>query len=271
MMKSIYQLIHRFTFIALLVGSASAAPPPPTMTAKDIATKLGSLQQDGSSYVRLTLEVKPLPDSPKMTLQLQIKQRRTATATEMIYQVIWPKARAGEGVLLRQPAGQPASGAYFTPPDTLRPLTASQMKDALFGSDLTFADVLENFFAWQNQTIIGTGVIDRVSCQILESKPDKSQHSNYGSVRTWVDLRRMVPMRIDKFLPSGTLARRITTTRVAADDLERRIPADLTVSGVRADASTELRGSRINHAVSYANGTFTADGLKDPGVPRRTE
>ena len=268
-MKTFYQKISRLTvFFALLAGFAGAAEPPPAMTAKDLAAKLSALQQDGSSYVRLTLDVKPPPGSPKIALQLQIKQRRTATVSEVIYQVMWPKARAGEAVLLRQSAGQAASGTYFTPPDTVRQLTAAQMKEPLFGSDLTFADVLENFFSWQNQSLAGTEVVDRVNCQILESKPGNGQRSPYGRVRTWVDLRRMVPMRIEKYLPSGALARRIATTRVATDDRQRQIPSDLTISGARADSATELSGSRINHGVNYANTTFTAEGLKDLSVPR---
>ena len=270
-MKLIDHIINRIIVISLLAWCADAAELPPAMTAKDLAAKLGALQQDGSSYVRLTLDVKPPSGSPNIALQLQIKQRRTVTATEVIYQVIWPKARAGEGVLLRQTAGQAASGSYFTPPDTLRPLTASQLKEPLFGSDLTFADVLENIFAWQQQALVGTEVVDRVSCQILESKPGNGQRSNYGSVRTWVDLRRMVPMRIEKYLSSGVLARRITTTRVSADDRKNRIPSDLMIVGERADSATELKGSRINHAVSYAKETFTTLGLKDMSVPRSTD
>lgn len=270
-MKSLYQTIAKFTGIAMLAGSAGAAAPPVAMTAKDLAANLGALQQDGSSYVRLTLDVKPPPGSPKIALQLQIKQRRTATATEVIYQVIWPKARVGEAVLLRQTAGRAASGSYFTPPGTVRPLTAAQMNEPLFGSDLSLADVLDNFFLWHHQSFAGTEVVARVKCQILESKPGTGQRSNYGSVRTWVDLRRMVPMRIEKYLPSGALARRIDTTRVATDDRQRQIPSDLTVSGARADSATELSGSRINHGVNFANGTFTAEGLKDLSPPRTTD
>lgn len=208
--------------------------------------------------------VEGVPVLGMLRIESQIKQRRSATASEIIYQVIRPKARAGEGVLLRQTAGQAASGLCFTPPDTVRALTASPLKEPLFGSDLTFADVLENFFTWQHQALVGTAVVDRVSCQILKSKPGSGQHSTYASVHTWVDLRRMVPLRIDKFLASGALARRIATTRVAADDLQHKIPAELTISGAHAESATELKGSRINHGVSYANATFTAEGLKDP-------
>ena len=35
-------------------------------------------------------------------LQLQIKARRTKTATDVVYQVLWPKERKGESFLLRR-------------------------------------------------------------------------------------------------------------------------------------------------------------------------
>ena len=89
------------------------------------------------------------------------------------------------------------------------------MKDAVFGSDLTYADLIENFFAWEHQTIVGTETVDRVPCQILESKPGKGDRSIYGRVRSWIDLKRLVPLRVEKYFESGQLARRIDTTRVA--------------------------------------------------------
>ena len=267
-MNTICHDFSRLAAFALLATLANAAETQAPMTAKDLAAKLDALQQDGSSFVRLTMEVKPSSGSPKTTLQLQIKRRRSAASTEVVYQILWPKPRAGEAVLLRQSAGGAASGTCFTPPNTMRPLAEAQMKEPLFGSDLTLADVLEDFFAWHQQTFAGTESVDHVECQILESKPGKGQHSAYGSVRTWVDLRRMVPMRIEKFLPSGTLARRIDTTRVTTDDRQRQIPAEFTVTGTRTNSATDLSGSRINHGVSYANSTFTADGLKDLSVPR---
>ena len=113
------------------------------------------------------------------------------------------------------------------------------MNEALFGSDLSYEDVIENFFGWENQTIVGTEVLNRVNCLILESKPGKSEPSTYASVRSWIDPRRLVPLRVEKYLPSGQMARRIDTTRVATDDKGRSIPADLTVRGSREDSVTE--------------------------------
>src|SRR5208282_643555 len=206
-------------------------------------------------------------NTTKMTLQLQIKQRRTGTTTDLVYQVLWPKERNGEGVLLHKADGNPPSGSLYVPPDKPRPLNASQMSDALFGSDLSYEDVIENFFGWANQTIVGTEVLNRVNCLVLESRPDKGEPSSYSRVRSWIDPRRLVPLRVEKYLPSGQMARRIDTTRVVTDDKGRSIPADLTVRGPREDAVTDLDGSRIRHDVAYTDREFTPEGLTEVLAP----
>lgn len=265
-MKSIIQLIS----CVLVTCSAIAAEAPPNMSAKDLAAKLSALQQDASSYVRLKLNAKPPAGTPKFSLQLQIKQRRTPKSTEVVYQILWPKERAGESVLLRQSGNQPASGSVFIPPNTVKSLSAAQMKDGLFGSDLSYGDILENFFTWENQAIVGTEVVGRVSCQILESKPGSGQHSAYAVVRTWVDVRRLVPLKIEKYQPSGTLVRRFETTDVATDDSGRSVPANLTVSSPQRGSSTDLDGSKLKHGVSFTDQEFTAAGIQEITTPRST-
>jgi len=253
--------------LALLTSSSgSADTEPATISAKDLAASLSALQ-DGMSYVRLRFEVKQPTDTTKISLQLQIKERRTATATDVVYQVLWPKERKGEAVLLHKTNGSPPTGSLFVPPNPPRPLKASQMTEALFGSDLSYQDVIENFFGWENQTIVGSEVLSRVSCLILESTPDKGDPSSYARVRSWIDSRRRVPLRVEKYLPSGQLARRIDTTRVATDDKGRSIPADLTVRGPREDSVTVLDGSRIRHDVAYTDHEFTPEGLTEVLAP----
>ncbi|MBC8125724.1 MAG: outer membrane lipoprotein-sorting protein, partial [Gloeobacteraceae cyanobacterium ES-bin-144] len=245
----------------IITLTAEAAETPP-ITAKDLAAKLSALQQDGSSLVRLKMVVKPPAGTSVFSLQLQIKQRRTRTSTEVVYQVLWPKERAGEAVLLRQSGNQAASGFLFTPPNTISALKASQMKDTLFGSDLSYADVLENFFAWENQTLVGTEVVGRVTCQILESKPGKGQRSEYSGVRTWVDIRRVIPLRIEKSSAGGALVRRFETTDVATDDLRRSVPANLTVSNPQKGSATDLDGSKLKHDVVLTDRDFTPEGMR---------
>lgn len=254
--------------LAFLTSSSGAADPAPTPTisAKDLAANLSALQ-DGASYVRLRLEVKQPNDTTKISLQLQIKERRSRIATDLVYQVLWPKDRKGEAILLHKASGSPPTGSLFIPPDKPSPLNASQMNEAFFDSDLSYEDFIENFFGWENQAIVGAEVLNRVSCIILESKPDKGEPSSYASVRSWIDSRRLVPLRVEKYLPSGQLARRVETTRVAADDKGRFIPVDLTVRGPRENSVTELDGSRIRHDVVYADRDFTPEGLTEPLAP----
>lgn len=253
-----------FMLSVSFAGDADAESP--VMSARDLAASL-SARRDGTSDVRLRLEVKQPSGATKIALQLQIKQRRTKAATDLVYQVLWPKERKGEAVLLHQVDGRPPTGSLFMPPDKLRSLDASQMNEALFGSDLSYQDVIENFFAWENQAIVGNEEVNRVSCVVLESKPGKGESSPYGSVRSWIDPSRLVPLRVEKYLPSGGLARRIETTRVATDDKSRFIPANLTVRGSREDSVTELDGSRIKHDVTYADREFSPEGLKDASAP----
>jgi len=244
--------------------SSRAAESPSPMTANDLASRLSALRQNGGSYVRLRMEIK---GAIKETLQLQIKERRTKNSSEVVYQVLYPKERKGESVLLRKIGNSPASGSVFVPPNNVRPI--DDLKEPLLGSDLSYEDVVENFFAWDQQAIAGTEEVDGVNCPILESKPGKGQPSIYGSVRSWIDVRRLVPLRVEKYASSGQLLRRIDTTRVVAD-AGHQIPANLAVGGARPDSSTLLDGSRIRHNVIYTDRDFTIEGLKEIATPRRS-
>lgn len=252
------------TLVLLTTAAQTADNPPAAVSASDLASRLSAVVQDGNSYVRMRLEVK---GAAQETLQIQIKQRRTKGSTDVVYQVLWPKERKGETVLLRKGASRTVTGAVFVPPNTLRTLEAGNMKEPLLGSDLSYEDIVENFWAWDQQAIVGTEVVDGVTCQILESKPGKSDRSIYGSVRSWIDTRRVVALRVEKFSSSGQSLRRIDTTRVVGDD-GRQIPANLLVRRAGQSSSTTLDGSKIKHDVTFNDREFTPDGLKELAAPR---
>ena len=246
----------------MLAFPSRAANSPPPMTANDLASRLSALRQNGASYVRLRMEIK---GATKETLQLQIKERLTKDSSEVVYQVLYPKERKGESVLLRKTGTLPASGSVLVPQNTVRPI--DDLKEPMFGSDLSYEDVIDNFFGWEQQAIVSTQEVQGVKCTILESKPGKDEHSTYSSVRSWIDVRRLVPLRVEKYARSGQLLRRIDTTRVIAD-AGRHIPADLTVAGARPDSSTLIDGSRIKHNMTYTDHDFTVEGLKEIALPR---
>lgn len=240
-------------FLGLTALSFAADP-----AAGDLASKLSALRQDGASYVRLRMDTKG------GTLQLQIKQRMTKNTSEVVYQVLFPKDRKGESVLLKR-SGKSTSGSIFLPPSTVKPI--GDMKDSLLGSDLTYEDIIDNFYGWDQQAIVGTEAIDGVSCEVLESKPGKGDRSSYGSVKSWIDPKRMVPLRIEKYSGSGQLVRRIDTTRVVAD-AGHHIPANLAVTSARQGSTTQIDGSRIKHDVNYTDADFTAEALKEVAAPK---
>lgn len=249
MLTRLFSLLCLFTTAAW--AADSAAP-----SAASLAAHFHSAEE-GNSYVRLKMETKA------GVMQIQIKARRSGNNAELVYQVLWPKEHKGESVLLRK-NGNSETGITFTPPATSKPLDASQMSSPFFGSDLSYEDLLDDFFGWPQQTLAGPDTVDRIPCQILESKPGKG--SSYTSVKTWIDTRRMVPLRIEKFGPGGKLVRRIDTTKVANDDKGRPVPANLSVTGPGGSA-TQLDGSKIHHDQPFTDAEFTPEGIKTTAIP----
>jgi Outer membrane lipoprotein-sorting protein len=231
-------------------------------SASDLPAALRA-KEEGSTFVRVRMQT-----GQNQILQLQIKSRVSNATSDIVYQILFPKERKGEAVLLHR-SGEKFSGTTFTPPDTVKPIGSGQMNQPLFGSDLSYEDIIDNPFRWTRQTIVGTEAIDNIQYQILESKPGKGHSSSYSSVKTWMDPRRFVPLRIEKYDNSGKVLRRINITRVLLEGNDS-LPADLKVYGPRGTV-TEITGSRIKRGVTYADSEFTPQGLKQvtarPGSP----
>jgi outer membrane lipoprotein-sorting protein len=218
-------------------------------------------KEQGSTYVRVRMQ---LGGGDKQVLQLQIKSRASSGNADIVYQVLFPKERKGESVLLHR-SGEKFTGTLLTPPDNVKPIASGQINQSLLGSDLSYEDIVDSPYTWSQQSIVGSEAVDNNPCQILESKPGKGHSSSYASVKTWVDPRRMVPLRIEKYDASGKLVRRINTTRVLLDGGDS-LPADLRVYGPKG-TMTEINGSRIRRGLTYADTDFTPDGLKQLAPP----
>jgi outer membrane lipoprotein-sorting protein len=237
---------------------------PLLASAADQATEMAarlSAKQEGSSFVRVRMET---GGGDKQTLQLQIKSRVSRVSADIVYQVLFPKERKGEAVLLKRSRGR-VTGTLFIPSNSVRPIASVKFTEPLFGSDLSYEDIIDDPFGWDQQAIVGTEVVDGTTCQILESKPGKGHNSSYASVHTWVDPRRYVPLRIEKYDGSGKLVRQISTTRVLLEGAES-VPANLSVRGPRGTV-TEIDGSRLKRGVTYDDVEFTVDGLKQLSAP----
>jgi outer membrane lipoprotein-sorting protein len=224
-----------------------------------LAAKLRA-KEIGSTFVRIRMQ----GGSGNQTLQVQIKSRVSGGASDIVYQILFPKERKGESVLLRR-SGNKFSATLFTPPDTVKQIGAAEMKQALFSTDLSCEDIIDSPFAWSQQAIVGTQDIDRFACQILESKPGKDHGSSYASVKTWVDSKRMVPLQIEKYDSSGKVVRRINITRMLLDGGDS-LPADLEVSGPGGSV-THITGSSIKRGLNFPETEFTAESLRELKTP----
>ncbi len=259
-------------FSTLVIGAAAlgivtlhaADPAAGPLSATELADRMNAMRE-GSALIRTKLEVQAAGGARRV-LQLQLKERRTKSATDIVYQVLWPNEHKGEAVILHQ-AGSSPKGSIIKPSQPVREIKPSQMGDGLFDSDLSYQDAVENFFAWKKQAIVGSEAINNVNCQILESKPDGSSFTIYAKVRSWIDPQRFVPMRIEKYSASGELVRRIDVTRVARDERHNPIPASLTVHGSRKNSVTQFNGARIDQDVNFTDADFTPAGLSQIAQP----
>src|SRR4029077_4263041 len=140
-----------------IISIDAAQPAPFAMSAAELADRMDAVSQ-GSALIRSKLEVRS-PDGAKHVLQLQIKQRRTKTTTDLVYQVLWPDEHKGEALILHQ-AHRAAKGSIIVPQQPVRAIKASEMNEGLFDSDLSYQDAVENFFAWKKQALVGSETIN---------------------------------------------------------------------------------------------------------------
>jgi Outer membrane lipoprotein-sorting protein len=261
MLRPLHHALLRAAFLCVIIPCSYASAQDAAPSAKELAARLSSNIVDGASFVKLRMEIRQPAAGTKTAMNLYLKARRTPSATDIIYQVIFPKERKGEAFLVQKASGR-TSGMLFVPPAAPVAMSAAQMKEGIFGSDISYEDLLENFFAWDNQAIVGTEAVGRTPCQILESKPGKGDRSGYAKVRSWIDVKKMVPMRVEKYLASGQVAKRIDTTDVKEDDLNRPVTRTLVVQRAGRDSVTEVEGTEIKHDVIYTDADFTAEGMQ---------
>lgn len=249
--------------LSLAISFAAAGPARAAeVTAKDLAASLGTAAQDGDSVARVRFKIQPEAGGEANVLQLQIKSRRPAKSSAVVYSVLWPAERKGEAFLLNQEQTGAAGGLQFVPPDRETRLDASAMSKPALGSDLAYQDVIENFFLWSGQSLAGNENIGKVACVMLDSKPGPGDVSPYGRVRSWIDPRRMIALRVEKFDKQGRPVCRIDTTQVAKDDMGRSVPASMTVRRTGSGTVTEIEGSNLRHDVKLADADFSPQGLR---------
>jgi outer membrane lipoprotein-sorting protein len=248
--------------LSLLAATVLKAADAPN--AQELAGKLADALNDGASTARLKMDIIPAAGQ-KIVLQIKANALRTADGSSVHYQVLWPKERLAGSFVLRKPSGGAASGSVLQADGSVKPV--SQTLDGIFDSDLAYEDVVGNYFSWEKQAVTGEETIKGIPCTILESKPGSRDRSAYGSIRSWIDAKRLVPLRIEKYNTSGQLVRRITITLVSKDDKGRTIPANFAIERPGKESRTVIEGSNIKHDVKLSAADFAPEVLKSQNSP----
>lgn len=235
--------------LALLMLAANLRAETAAISAGQLAAKMTAAVEDGDSAARVRMKT-----SDGDVLQVQIKSRRSGGRATTAYEILWPAERKGEKVILRQGKGSAPEGETVSATGVRAQISGAQMGEGIFGTDLSHADAIENFFLWPDQTIAGEEKVGKVQCLVLESR--SSGPSYHGKVRSWIDPEKLVVHRVEKYDKSGRLLRTIATTQMARDDTGRNVPAGLTVSRP-GGSSTEIDGSNIRHDVKLTDADFS--------------
>ena len=200
--------------------------------------------------------------------QLLIKGSRNGQGTQVLYQVLWPKSQSGQILLVSRSGDGPGTGFLLEPPQKITPVTPQLARQGFFGTDLSIEDVMEDFWHWPSQTIVGEEKVNRQSCVILESRPAAGLDTSYSRIRSWIVPDSGLPLRLEKFDREGQLIKRLTTERFHKDSHGRSIPATLVIESADGLHQTRLEGTKFEGDLEFPADDFTVDGIMRP--PRGT-
>lgn len=244
---------------ALLLTVIAPAQSEPR-TAAELIAGVKAAKPAGGVYARLRLE-HSAAGGAATTLQVQVKRRPAPDGgTDSLYQVLFPKERKGEGLLLHIKSGN-FTGFTFTPGNVAAPLRPADRDLGLFGTAMTIDDIAAAFLDWPVQQIVGKAKEGPVPCAIVESRSGRDSSPTAPRVRSWIDEARYATMRIEKFAGSDTAVKTVITHKVMRGSSGYFAPASFTVSDRATGASTKVEGVRSASGITYTDADFAEAAL----------
>lgn len=230
---------------------------PDSVDANQFAAKLGRALIDGESMARFRMVVRGQDGTASKTLQVASRSRRTDQETRLVYEILWPTEQKGEAFYLNATKGGRVQGATRSPDGRILQFGPDALDKGIFGTDLSYADVFENFFLWRSQRLLDREVIGRVECEVLESRPETGDRSPYSKVISWIDPKKMVPMRVEKFDRSGRTALIIETTGVTRESNGNHLPSGFVAKRTGSPTVTAIEGASLRRDVKFSNAEFS--------------
>lgn len=259
-------MIRLFTFLALL-HPALAFAQTPKYTAPELIAAMKAARPSGGVYARLRLEHQT-PDAKPAILQVQLKRRTLAAGgSETLYQILFPKERKGESLLLRV-NGETFSGVSYSPGLGKKTLKSTERTSGIFGTALTLDDAIAGFLNWEHHQITGNEKVGAVPCVIVESTPaGGASSSGVKRVRSWIDEARLTAMRVELFADGDQPIRTVVTHKALKGKNGYYAPVSLTVTDHQSGASTKVEGVRADSDLVYTDADFSDSALESLTVP----
>lgn len=174
-----------------------------------------------------------------------------------------PENLAGSSFLMREATNVSDQGMYVYLPSVrrVRRVTGEFADGALLGSDFSYQDFrqLQNGFEDLQSTLEAPEVIDSRPVYVLSSVPNRTP-SAYGRIRTWVDQKTCVPLKVE-FYQNKSLLKQLTVPVTALQQSGAYwYPAEATIVDVRQGTRSTLR------VLGVESGGKILKGIFEPGL-----
>lgn len=259
-MKSIGNLILG---LALVLAHAGPVATAQEHSAAQLLAGVKAARPSGGLYARLRMAHLAPGATKAEVLQVQVKRRVADTGrSEHLYQLLFPAARKGEGVLLRIVDGD-FSGAIASAAGEITPLRASDRDRGLFGTVVSVDDVVAEFLDWPAPTLAGSENVGNVPCHIVESRAPSASKSSVKRVRSWIDAKRFVTQKMEVYgSDQAQPLKTVLTDKVLRNKTGYYLPVTFTVTDHATGAATTVEGVRSDSGLTFSDADFEESALR---------
>ena len=209
---------------------------------------------------RAKLSIEPRQGAER-SVQVLIKERRDGAVHETLVVSLWPREEKGRAWMLRRTAIGDIEGFRFTPPEEVTPISAANLDERLFDSDLGVDDFAESFWEWTDVKAIGEEKIGSTVCRVVEFRTVLAG-VRHPRVRAWLPKEKPVPLRVEKYDVQDVLSKRMSAGRVVHREDGGWSVAEWTVETVPAGSRTRVSGSRSDRDLVIPPEEFTVEGIR---------
>jgi len=224
-------------------------------TGAELIAAVKAAKPKGDIQIRASLQ-----QTGKPKLQIQIKHHTASNGDRLqLHQVLFPKDRKGEGLLLRI-TDSGFTGWTFKPGGQPVAMKLGDRTMGLFGTDLLVEDVLGDFLNWKTHRLVRKENLGPVGCSVVESVAAAGVTGSVKTVRSWIDDRRLVPQKVELLDGAGKVVRSIVTQRVHRSSTGYFVPTEFVISSA-SGSETKVTGSGVREDLSFTDADFSEAAL----------